>query len=313
MVSSFSNRRKYVRFAYLRFFVVCSPPVPFYSVQARVTGCIQFKGIRKLLYTEAEKHLGYCVDGTHQECIKYDGQDLVLQLGFKQEERALGFENLLWELGRGEIVRSLVGNVAHVKVGCITAAQLGDRISGNLYDADAADSPALTLEGAPSAASSSRSSNHTIAVDSDLARYQSIEHPTLFGVGGVDEAHIWPQSQCSRAQRDDPNNKLALSKILHAAFDGPHGGFKHGTPTIAIRPVNMTAPPAVPGTRQSVRIVVECQDVAVAGWLAGNLKDGTERVGPAAFHTWVQVTDPQAFCGYLEKYYAEATRNWTVP
>jgi hypothetical protein len=265
-----------------------------------------------MLYVEAEKHFSYCVDGPHNQCIQYDGADLVLQMGFEQKEQALRMQNLLWELGRGEIVRSLKGRVGTVQVTSITTAQLTDRISANQYDAGAADSPAATLEDAAYNDTSSVSSNHTIALDSPLAVYQSIEKPGELRLGGVDKAHIWPRKRCTPAEAQDLNNYLGLSKTLHYAFDGPH----NGAPTIAIRPLETAAQAAIRYRRQQVRVAVECQDAAVELLLGGHMKDGTETVqladGRVEFHTWVEVEDPQAFCGYLQRRYDLTMQEWEV-
>jgi hypothetical protein len=259
-----------------------------YKVQTSIKDCLQFKGIRAMVYIEAEKHFSYCVDGTHDQCIQYDGADLVLQMGFKQEEQALRMQNLLWEMGRGEIVRSLKGRVGTVEVTSITTAQLTGRISANQYDERAADSPAATLEDAANNDTSSVSSNHTVALDSPLAVYQSIENPAAFCVGGVDKAHIWPRKRCTPAEAQDLNNYLGLSKTLHYAFDGPH----NGAPTIAIRPLETPAQSAMRGRRQ-FRVAVECQDATVVKWVGVHLKDGTQSVqlvdGHVEFHTWVEI------------------------
>jgi hypothetical protein len=264
-----------------------------------------------MLYVEAEKHFSYCVDGTHDQCIQYDGADLVLQMGFEQKEQALRMQNLLWEMGRGEIVRSLKGRVGTVEVTSITTAQLTGRISANQYDARAADSPAATLEDAANNDTSSVSSNHTVALDSPLALYQSIENPAAFRVGGVDKAHIWPRKRCTSAEAQDDNNYLGLSKTLHYAFDGPH----NGAPTIAIRPLETPAQSAMRGRRQ-FRVAVECQDVTVVKWVGVHLKDGTQSVqladGHIEFHTWVEVENPQAFCGYLQRRYDLTMQEWEV-
>jgi hypothetical protein len=283
-----------------------------YKVQTRIKDCLQFKGIRAMLYVEAEKHFSYCVDGTHDQCIQYDGADLVMQMGFEQKEQALRMQNLLWEMGRGEIVRSLKGRLGTVEVTSITTAQLTDRISANQYDAGAADSPAATLEDAANNDTSSVSSNHTVALDSSLAVYQSIENPAAFRVGGVDKAHIWPRKRCTLAEAQDQNNYLGLSKTLHYAFDGPH----NGAPTIAIRPLESPAEAAMRDRRQQVKVAVECQDATVVKWVGVHLKDGTQRVeladGHVEFHSWVEVEDPPAFSGYLQRRYDLTMREWTI-
>jgi hypothetical protein len=118
---------------------------------------------------------------------------------------------------------------------------LGDRISASQYDAGLTESPAATLEDAASVADSPATSNHSIALESPLAVYMSIEKPAAF-CGGVDKAHIWPRKKCTDAEARDPHNLLALSKTLHSCFDGPH----RGIPQIAIQPLCSLAPAAVP-------------------------------------------------------------------
>jgi hypothetical protein len=283
-----------------------------YKVQTRIAGCLQYKGIRAMLYVEAEKHFSYCVDGTHDQCIRYDGADLVVQMGFEQKEQALRMENLLLEMGRGQIVRSLRSRVGTVEVISITPAQLTDRIYANQYDAHAADSPAATLEDAANNDTSSVSSNHTVALDSPLAVYQSIENPAAFRVCGVDKAHIWPRKRCTPAEAQDLNNYLGFNKFLHYAFDGPY----NGAPTIAIRPLETAAQSATRDGRQQVKVAVECQDATVVKWVGIHLKDGTQRVeladGRVEFHSWVEVEDPRAFCSYLQRRFDLTMREWTI-
>jgi hypothetical protein len=283
-------------------------------VQARIVGCIHFKGIRATMYKEAEDHTAYCVGGAHPDCIKYNSDDLMLHLGFKVEQQALDFETLLWKMGRGEVVGSLKDLVRDVVVSTGTAAQLGDRISASQYDAGAAESPAATLEDAASLASSATTSNLSIALESPLAVHMSIEKPAAF-CGGVDKAHVWPKKKCKGFEAQDPNNFLAFSKTLHSCFDGPH----HGAPRIAIRPLAAAEPAAVPGRRQKVMVAVECQeaDSRLVQWLGLVLKDGTQRVetspGCTDFHTWVEPEDPRTFCNYLQRSYEATKQMWNTP
>jgi hypothetical protein len=265
-------------------------------VAARIKGCKKFKGVRALLYRKAQEHFSFCVDGTHDQCIRYDDNDLILRLGFEQKEQAFHIQNLLW-------------------VTVINLSQLGVRISANQYDATAFDSPAQTLDDAIDTDTSSLSSNHTVALDSELAQYQSIEHFAALRAGGVDSAHIWPSRECTKAEQQDVNNFLALSKTLHSAFDGPHGG-QHGVPTIAIRPLQLPSSTAAGAVRQRVEIAVECQDAEVFKYVRSVLKIGSSIVegenGSEEFHTWVDVPDPQAFCNYLQKTYNRTREHWRV-
>ncbi|KAG5190946.1 hypothetical protein JKP88DRAFT_296761, partial [Tribonema minus] len=281
-----------------------------YVVQACIVGCIHFKGIRATIYKDAEEHTAYCIGDSHQDCIKYTGDDLMLHLGFEFKQQALDFQTHLWKMGRGEVVASLIGRVRDVVVSSTVAAQLGDRISASHYDAGLTESPAATLEDAASAADSPTTSNHSIALESPLAVFMSIEKPSAF-CGGVDKAHIWPRKKCTDAEAQDPHNLLALSKTLHSCFNGPH----RGIPQIAIRPLDSLAPAAVPGRRQRVMVAVEYREASsLVQWLALVLKDGTQRVetspGCFEFHTWVESEDPTKFCHYLQRSYDAIKEMW---
>lgn len=285
-----------------------------YQVKARITECKKFKGIRGLFYIEAEKHFSYCVSGTHEQCITYDHDDLVLCLGFKQEEQALRMQFLLRSMNRGDIVRSLARRVTDIHLTTISTTILSELITQDDYEAAAYESPAATLDDAAGADASSVSSSHTLALDSDVAKYQSIEKRIVLVAAGVDQAHIWPQRCCTPAQKQDPNNMLGLSKNLHNMFDGPHGG-QHGVPRIAIRPLQQPVPSVVHGTRQVVHIAVQCQDAEAFSYVQANLKDGTSVAnGPDGreFHTWIEVQDAQTCTGYLQKTYDHTIEQWRV-
>eukprot|EP00611_Tribonema_gayanum_P028201 TRINITY_DN717_c0_g1_i2.p1 TRINITY_DN717_c0_g1~~TRINITY_DN717_c0_g1_i2.p1 ORF type:complete len:278 (-),score=13.86 TRINITY_DN717_c0_g1_i2:50-883(-) len=276
-----------------------------------------------MLYLEAEKAFGYCADGTHDQAIKYvcragehTPRDLVLRLGFKQEQHALGFRLLLVQIGRGQLLHPLKDRVVDIVLGCLPSSRLGNLISANEYDAAAADSPAGTLGDALNTSmSSSRSTSsvrHQVALDGDLAVYQSIEDPDVFAFAGVEGAHIWPRKRCRENEAKDVNNLLGLSPSMHNAFDGPHGA----PPTIAIRPASTTlhvAPPDQVVGRHVVEVAIECCDLHFAKRVEASLKTGSRRVDTESgveYHTWVHVPDPKAFSKYLLRYYEMTKQQW---
>ncbi|KAG5184592.1 hypothetical protein JKP88DRAFT_262795 [Tribonema minus] len=296
--------------------------------QARIPDCIQFKGIRAMLYLEAEKAYAYCTDGTHDQAIKYvcwgrehAPRDLALRLGFKQEQHALGFRLLLVLMGRGQLLRRLKDRVADIVLDHIPAARLGNLVSASEFVAAAADSlagprgDALNIGTSTSQSTSSVRHQLEVALDGDLALYQSIEDPEVFAFAGVEGARIWPGKRRRgkfEVEGVNLNNLLGLSPSMRSAFHGPHGA----PPTIAIRPASTplhVAPPDQVVGRHVVEVAIECCDLHFAKHVEASLKAGSHRVetdSGVEYDTWVHVRDPKAFSEYLERYYEMTKKQW---
>ncbi|KAG5181579.1 hypothetical protein JKP88DRAFT_320915 [Tribonema minus] len=281
-----------------------------HGATASIRGCRHIKGIRARIYWEAEEYNATCWQGaTHTECICYNGDDLHVRLGFEDQKDAYSFRRACWRMNRGHFANSLDGRV-EVSLQQILRTELGDPICAAQYDTSLFDSPPGTIHHADpdDDDSSSRSSHHSIALESDLAKYQSIEQFDGLMTGGVDGAHIWPKRLLAAgAQDDDSNNRLALSKTLQAAFDGPH----NGVPTIAIRPLAVT--PVLRDERFEVCLAVEYVSKSVGRWLAANLKDGYVAVETHAgveYHVTVLVQNPTVFCDNLKRYYERTRQRW---
>ena len=303
----------------------CCFPGTAFEVQATFMGCATLKGIRALVHREAQRHLAYYLDGPRTESISYEGSDLKVRLGFKTEEQALRFQNLLLDMNAGDYVSSLHNCVTSTSAAAITTMGLGERVLINHYDASDSNSPGTTVADIPGD-NSSVTSSVSAAINSDFVQYQSVEASYWLQTEGVDSAHVWPLSKCtSQQEKKADDNRLALSGGFHKAFDGPH----HGCPTIAIRPATeqetsfsaTSVPPTVgvgPNKRCKVEVVIECYGHEQVNWCVQRVKAGSQRIangsaaGIPAFRSWVHVSDPEFFRKCLQRKYGAIKDMWTA-
>lgn len=134
-----------------------------------------------------------------------------------------------------------------------------------------------------------------------FVQYQSIEafHPCL------DKYNLCPKV-------DNPNNTMCFTPTTYAMFTGTCSR----PPLLAIREVKTHPDPEVVdvlGTaerRYRVDLAVEFHSVDVEELFTGNFKDGSEKMGPLEYETFVHVDNPTEFVGFLMKRYNKTISCW---
>lgn len=132
-------------------------------------------------------------------------------------------------------------------------------------------------------------------------KYQRIEASGLFGSHGkAESAHLISASHCRNVTSydeydKDDNNRLALSREMHGAYDGINCDF----PLVNIEVVSASDHPEL-----DHRFKVELQ-VSVYSheyvFLLGRLKDGsTKTEDPLVMKTFVYVQDKNIFCTCIQ-------------
>lgn len=277
-----------------------------FVVRAQVLNCLNKRGVRARIYNEAQQRQAYYSTAGREDAFRYDGDDLHLNLGFESKERANDMQTWLLNANMGTLpLVSLTGQVTGITVER-AAAPLFDRVLLSQYQATNSTSPADTVQDIAEDSSVSESA-HSIALDTLLVKYQSIERADNLTSSGIDVAHIVPRTKCKSLRvTDDDNNHLALTKAVHSAYDGPHSA----APTIAIRPARPHEVPATPACKPSGRdivfIVVEGIDQQRQVWISRQLREDyvqltNDQNEVMAFMLPVYVLSAAAFNSNLQK------------
>lgn len=252
-----------------------------YVVHADIQNCLDIKGVRAHIYTEAQQNQAYYTIVGRDTAISYEGNILRLNLCFKVEEQANNMQSWLVLANEGRLlIASLKRCILSISVKAVTAVRLSERVLVTDYDPAASTSPAETYADIKLDDASSRTgSSHSAAINSEFVQCQSIENPRALWAFGVDTAHIVPRGECVEQHVvDDNNNHLALSRALHYSWDGPH----HSTPVVGIRPAGVGEPfftpePQPASKRHRVGVVVVPREQDDADVVCVNLKEGTVR------------------------------------
>jgi hypothetical protein len=287
-----------------------------YVVHADIQNCLDIRGVRARVFSEAQHYQAYYTDTGRDAAIFYNSSCLRLRLGFETKERANDMQSWLENANYGLLlIASLKGRVKNISVEATAAVTLRERVLLADYDATASLSPAETAADMLRDAASRTSSSHSDAITTVFAQCQSIEAPQSLQLQGVDTAHVIPRGECAaRGVADDDNNHLALTRFLHYCWDGPH----HSVPTVGIRPAAegepFYSPVPQPGGRQRVGVVVLTRERGPAEFVGSLLKEGTMRKteadGSIVFCTWVDVLDASAFRSNLQARYRMTCEQW---
>jgi hypothetical protein len=289
-----------------------------YVVRAEIRNCLDVKGARARIFTEAQERQAYYSKASPDTAIHYDGQDLRIDLNFELKEKANDMQSWLVLADAGRLlVASLKGRIHDIRVEASSAVTLGERVLVSDYDPSTSTSPAETY--ADILPEESVSTHSTATITSEFVQCQSIETSRALQICGVDRAHIIPRGECAKRRVvDDTNNLLALTKTLHYMWDGPH----HKVPVFGIRPAVEGEPFFTPeyqsdSNRHRVGVVVVPRDVGDADIVARDLKEGTVRTldaeGGVCFGSWVDVLDPNVFCTNLRTRFAMTRAEWSAP
>jgi hypothetical protein len=155
--------------------------------------------------------------------------------------------------------------------------------------------------------------------DSPLFRYQRLEHVKFFGSRfKPDRAHLIDKPLCQKGKsyarfKDNENNFLALSKLVHCWFDGLTN-VKDQFPffKLLIKHVSSNRDPAN-DLRYRVLLTVEAYDSECARLLFPRLKEGSTVVNDTQAETFIHVKNPEEFreCLAVKNYKIDSI--WNFP
>jgi hypothetical protein len=281
-----------------------------FNVQVSISGAKKFKGIRATMYQQAELHRAFCKD--HRKAIFYDGDDLKLVLLFKQENEAMNFQTLLrqWNVQRP------LGRFPEPDVAKLEQVPLQPDIQPillNQYEAnDENDSPMTSLADFQGCSLSRPSS---IDVETDLGKFQSVEKPEWLLVGGCKAYRMHLKNQGAKFKHDkalanDENNMLAGTWTFHQFFDGLNHDKK--LPVLAIKPGEIKEEVEVePGhKRRKVMLDIEFHNDVAETAVSVILKNGSKRISPLHWESFVFVRDPKTFNESCQWKYDETKKLW---
>ena len=286
-----------------------------YIVKAEIINAMSYKGYRAAVYKMAEQHSGLYNPWNKALTIYYsDGGNLHITLLFKKETGAEVFQTSLsqWHLNNPLVVRPGSISVDRLLAEKYVEVCELDHVMLSDYVGNDSDSPVESLEAFPGLPSS-RSNISVISQSDPLALFQSIEKPELFMTCKAYKMHLLSQSKYPKLARDS-NNILAGSWTpLHQFFDGLNTAEE--IPMIAIKPlseidfeeVSVGIPPE---KRYKVLLEIEFRDEKCALDMENRFKDGSRKMSPTKWRSFVHVTDPTRFCKHL-KFKCKATmKEW---
>lgn len=290
-----------------------------YEVRATCKKARSIKGVRAKLYQEAQLQCAiYSI--MQSKSIWYSGDDLHLDLLFKTEGSALGFKSFLsmWHINNPLVVSGDAVSVDEVLEEVYIHQSELKYVELSHYDAQESDSPVGSLEQYKgSYASTSELSG--ISMDSHFAQLQSIEKQEEFSLLQVNPycCHIKGQKTFPEL-KDNNNNMLALSWLLHQYFDGLNlvdelsGQIK--VPQIAINCASHNFTEEMVGTplvkRRKVILTIECRTITISKAVGDRLKLGSEKTSNFEWKTCVHVENPDVLCDCLEWKYAQTKKRW---
>ena len=182
------------------------------------------------------------------------------------------------------------------------------------YDYEESSSPTYTL-GELSITSTSYS---TCDVTSDVAKFQSIENPTVFKFSYPYHCHIKPKAQFSSLKNVEFNLFAGSWFPFHQLFDGLHTydeiSGASDVPLIAISSIGtedqFVGEPS--SNRQKVNLLIEARSASISSTIGINLKDGSEKISDLQWKTFVFVEDAENFCECLKWRYSNTKSIWAA-
>lgn len=289
-----------------------------YEVRATYKKARSIKGVRAKLYQEAElQHAIYSI--LQSKSIWYSGDNLHLDLLFETVKSALGFRSFLsmWHINNPFVVSGDAVSVDEV-LGEVYIYQSQLKYIQLSHDAQESESPVGSLE-QYKGSSASTSELTGASMESHFSQLQSIEKQEEFGLLQVNPycCHIKGQKTFPEL-KDNNNNMLALSWLLHQYFDGlnlvdePSGQIK--VPQIAINYKSHPFTEEMVGTplvkRRKVILTIECRTITIFKAVGDRLKLGSEKTSDLEWKTCVHVENPDVLCDCLKWKYAQTKKRW---
>ena len=275
-------------------------------VTGSVENALSVKGIRARLYKISSSRLGY-YDG-EGPAFYYSGKErtLYLRIVFETKENALYFEN---DVQNEHLTQNSPFNTSQCKISTkvseYSSNALGKRIFYHHYDPDETSSPQdimSQISGATSVLDQSR----------PVFMYQRLERESVFGAHyKADSCHLISASVCRNnpaeygMYNDDENNRLALSKDVHAWFDG----HQVDVPLFDLKVELCSRSPVLDG-RYQVDLLITAFDLDAARMLFHRLKEGSVEISQLVYRTFVYVLDKETFCKCVEWKSNEIQTEW---
>lgn len=287
-----------------------------FVVKASIRDSKRIRGLRSILYLQAEEHLAFHNSSDVEESIKYEEDNLVLKLLFMTAESAMTFQSVLTDLNTGQPVSELRGSVKIEEIYQTACPMVVTRVMRDQYEPNASGLPYVTL--ADMAADSiPTTSESEVAAQTPLFLYQSLESSAVAEAIGLHKAYIKAKAECDESEKEDENNVLALSPNMHKVFVGDeYRGRKSMVevePSIAIRGGTVSSEEVMAGTaqkRQKVELLIECIGPDVFKAVKLLLKDGTTDDGDRLLRCSVYVENPEVFKAHLDWRYKRVKAIW---
>lgn len=285
----------------------CNPTAQVWIVTGFVKNDLIIKGIRLKLYRLSSTFLGY-YDGDEPAFSYSSNVDgtLNIKVLFKTEDNALNFENNLQN--EKNIHNSPLNSTQceiETEVTSYVSTATNKRIFYHHYVANETSSPLDTL---------SQISGDTSVLDQsrDIFKYQRLEKDSMFGSHfKADSCHLISAAECRNYPEEygiydnDENNRLALSKDVHAWFDGQ----QVDVPLFNLEVINKSRRPELEG-RYRIDLKITSFDVDVARMLFWRLKAGSVVHSELEYETFVYVLDKDVFCKCIKWKSQKIQREW---
>lgn len=285
-----------------------------YMVKATMRNAKTHKGYRAAVYKMAEQHLGLYNPWDKTQTIHYssDGDNLHIALLFKEVLSAATFRTSLsqWHLDNPLVVQPGTVSVDRLLVEMYVEKSELNHVLLSDCEGAASDSPVQSLEAFPGLPCS----NISVVSQSDpLALFQSIEKPECFRNCKAYKMNLKSQSKYPNLANDSNNMMAGSWTPLHQFFDGLNTA--EDVPMVAVKPlaevnfeeINVGIPSE---KRYKVPLEIEFCDETSALEMENRFKDGSEKVSPTKWRSFVHVTDPARFCRFLKFKYRATMKDW---
>lgn len=288
----------------------------YFKVSAQITNSKSYRAWRAKIFALADECNGFYCSGGEPESIYYNDNTLVLAILFESTQDARHF--------RRELQRR--AQIFHI-VSLVTVGESYDEV---ILEAEAKEIRALHYHhgesGSPEHSLSvsdykSQDAEESVisVVDADDAyrTLQMIEdpnHPFLYGRDFY-KCHLASQAN-HKKDKNNPNNLLILSWLIHQSFDGLNLATKqHMVPSIAIQFIEFNGTETLeftngyPFQKDKVTIRIESPDPKVLESIGMLLKPGST-VEEGKMQTFVHVDSWEEFKKFLTIKYNETKSLW---
>lgn len=266
----------------------------------------RIKGIRATLYKHAQTLLAfYPGDGA---LATYIGEDLHICAAFETNMKAMKFQNFLEQLHLDSPLLSLKDRIVVQDEISLQTISSPRRVRLHDYDPNCSDSPPVALSDLQA---STASVDSTVDLHSEEYCFQRLEDEKVFAAFNSRPyiMHLKPQAAFPTLRKQS-YNRLAATWVFHQNFDGLHT--LDQLPGLAVRAredSSKDCPEVIAGQpRTRVELLVEFRSAAAAESL--HLKEGSTRIAPDQWATFVHVSDAARFRECLAWKYEQTRKAW---